>query len=37
MSSNYDMEPPETPPWWPGVLMIVALAAVLLSIAFCHV
>jgi hypothetical protein len=37
MSSNYDMDPLETPPWWPGVLMIVALAAALLAIAFRHV
>ena len=30
MSSNYDMEPPETPPWWPGLVIILAFAASLL-------
>jgi len=31
MSSNYDMEPPNTPPWWPGLVVIFAFGAALLA------
>ena len=31
MSSNYDMDPLETPPWWPGLIAMLALAAGLLA------
>ena len=27
MSTNYDMEPLTTPPWWPGIEALVALSA----------
>ena len=27
MSSNYDMEPVKTPPWWPGLIAMLLLAA----------
>jgi len=36
MSSNYDLEPLTSPPWWPGVAALVALAIIILSLAFCH-
>ena len=35
MSSNYDMEPPDSPPWWPGIAALVVLAASLLSYIYC--
>jgi hypothetical protein len=34
VSSNYDMEPVNTPPWWPGLVALVVLAAIILSIIF---
>ena len=37
MSSNYDMEPLTSPPWWPGIAAIVVLAAITLSLSYCHV
>jgi len=27
MSSNYDMEPANTPPWWPGIIAMLVIAA----------
>ena len=24
--NNYDMEPPDTPPWWPGLIGLVVIA-----------
>ena len=30
MSTNYDMELPNTPPWWPGIAALVALSAALI-------
>ena len=37
MSSNYDLDPLNTPPWWPGVVALVVLAAIILALAFYHV
>ena len=34
MSSNYDMEPLTSPPWWPGLVVIVLFAAIILSVIF---
>ena len=34
MSSNYDLDPLTSPPWWPGVVALVVLAAIILSILF---
>ena len=34
MSSNYDLDPITSPPWWPGVVALVVLAAIILSILF---
>jgi hypothetical protein len=34
MIANYDMEPINTPPWWPGVVALAVLAAVILCILF---
>lgn len=34
MSSNYDMEPLNSPPWWPGILALLVLAAVVLALAY---
>lgn len=36
VSSNYDMEPLTSPPWWPGVVALLVLAAVVLAFAFIH-
>lgn len=30
MSTNYDLEPLTTPPWWPGIVVLAALAALLI-------
>jgi len=27
MSSNYDLEPTNTPPWWPGLLGLLFIVA----------
>ena len=35
MSSNYDMEPPDTPPWWPGLVAMLAVAAAWMAYLFC--
>jgi len=24
--NNYDMEPPDTPPWWPGLIGLAVIA-----------
>jgi hypothetical protein len=32
--TNYDLDPLNTPPWWPGVVALVVLAAIVLSIIF---
>jgi hypothetical protein len=34
MSSNYDMEPANTPPWWPGLIAMLFLAAFWLAYLF---
>lgn len=35
MSSNYDTEPlPPTEPWWPGIVALLVLAAIILAIVF---
>lgn len=34
MSSLYDMEPLKTPPWWPGILALVILAAIVIALAY---
>lgn len=34
MSNNYDMEPPNTPPWWPGLIGLLVIAAVFLAYVF---
>jgi hypothetical protein len=31
MSTNYDMEPITTPPWWPGIIALLVVAAILLA------
>ncbi len=31
MSSNYDMEPTDSPPWWPGIVAMLVLAASLIA------
>jgi len=36
MSTNYDMEPLNSPPWWPGVVALVVLAGALLLYLFCE-
>ena len=37
MSTNYDLDPLNTPPWWPGVVALVVLAAIIIAFAFYHV
>jgi hypothetical protein len=37
MSSNYDLDPLTTPPWWPGLVALLVLAAITLAFAFYHV
>ena len=32
--NNYDMEPIKTPPWWPGIIALLVLAATLLIYVF---
>lgn len=32
--TNYDLDPLNTPPWWPGLVALVVLAAIILSIIF---
>lgn len=34
MPSNYDMEPLTTPPWWPGIIALLGLAAAMLAYLF---
>lgn len=34
MSSNYDMEPLRTPPWWPGVMALVIMAVMVMGYLF---
>lgn len=34
MSSNYDMEPLTSPPWWPGIIALLVIAGIILAIAF---
>ena len=34
MSTNYDMDPITSPPWWPGIIALLVLAAVVLAFAF---
>ena len=34
MSTNYDLEPITTPPWWPGVIALLVLSAIMLAYLF---
>jgi hypothetical protein len=29
--TNYDMAPITTPPWWPGIIALLVVAAILLA------
>jgi len=35
MSSNYDMEPTDSPPWWPGIVALGLLTASLIAYIYC--
>lgn len=34
MSSNYDLDPITSPPWWPGIVALLVLAGALLVYLF---
>lgn len=36
MSSNYDLDPIASPPWWPGVAALALLAVIIIYIIFTY-
>jgi len=35
MSTNYDLEPLKTPPWWPGVIGLLVIAIFWIVYIYC--